>query len=295
MDNADKQVEQLRRFNRTVTRSIGALQDRFLGRGRPLGESRLLYEIGAEGIEMRALRRRLDLDSGYASRLLRSLEREGFARSGPAPYDARVTFVRLTEKGVAERAELDRRSDAAMREILSGLDNAQRHKFTTAIEVVERLLRASETKIKPEPPSNPDAIWCLEQYYELLNERFEGGFMADPDTPAHHAEYMPPNGVFLVARCAGQPVGCIGLRREAPGIGEVKRLWVAETSRGTGLGQRLLVSAEKKARELGFTKIRLDTNATLTEAHALYLKNGYREIPCYNDNPYPDYWFEKRL
>jgi len=60
-------VRQVRSFNRAVTQQVGALNDQFLGRGRPLGECRLLYEIGHEGAEIRRLRSRLELDSGYLS------------------------------------------------------------------------------------------------------------------------------------------------------------------------------------------------------------------------------------
>ena len=66
-------IHQVRSFNRTVMTAIGALDDRFLGRSRPMGEARLLWEVGRDGAEVRELRARLGLDSGYVSRLLRSL------------------------------------------------------------------------------------------------------------------------------------------------------------------------------------------------------------------------------
>src|ERR1022692_397800 len=103
-------VEPVRRFNRTVTQRIGALSEEYLARSRPLGASRVLWEIGG-GADVRAIRARLDLDSGYLSRLLRSLEAEGLVRAQPAPDDHRVRVVALTDAGLAERAELDRRSD----------------------------------------------------------------------------------------------------------------------------------------------------------------------------------------
>ena len=76
-------VAAVRRFSRTMTQRVGALDDRFLARDRPLAAARLLWEIGPDGCEVRALRNRLDLDSGHASRLLRSLEHDGLVRSGP--------------------------------------------------------------------------------------------------------------------------------------------------------------------------------------------------------------------
>src|SRR3954463_10872473 len=105
-------VEQVRRFNRTVTQRVGALNDHYLARDRPLGEARMLWEIGADGCDVRILRARLGLDSGYASRLLRSLEAAGLVTVTASPRDARVRTARLTKKGRTERVLLDRRSDA---------------------------------------------------------------------------------------------------------------------------------------------------------------------------------------
>src|SRR5436853_2872298 len=100
-------VSQVRRFNRIVTQRVGALDDHFLARDRPLGEARLLWEIGPEGCDVRSLRTRLDLDSGYLSRLLRSLEAAGLVTVERGDQDRRVRTARLTPAGVAERAALD--------------------------------------------------------------------------------------------------------------------------------------------------------------------------------------------
>lgn len=288
-------IERVRRFNRTVTRRIGVLHDHFLGRSRPVGESRLLYEIGASGVEVRELRARLGLDSGYVSRLLRSLEAQGLVETAAGRRDARVRRARLTGKGLAEREELDRRSDDAARSILAVLPEKQRRRLVAAMTDIEALLRATEITIGPEPAAGDAAAWCLQQYFALLDERFEGGYDPGHAQPADAEDFMPPRGVFLVARAGGDPVGCGALRTAAPGIGEIKRLWVAGDARGLGLGQRLLDALEREARAIGLLTLRLDTNRSLTEAQALYLKNGYREVPPFNDDPYPDHWCEKRL
>src|ERR1700761_6478039 len=104
------QVRQLRGFNRAVPQRVGALNDAFLSRDRPLGQARLLWEIGPDGDDVRALRSRLDLDSGYLSRLLRALETDGLITVEPGGTDARVRTARLTPAGQAERAVLDQRS-----------------------------------------------------------------------------------------------------------------------------------------------------------------------------------------
>ncbi|HKN93229.1 MAG TPA: MarR family transcriptional regulator, partial [Thermoleophilaceae bacterium] len=132
-------VAQVRRFNRVVTQRVGALDDHFLSRDRPLGEARLLWEIGPDGCEVRALRSRLGLDSGYVSRLLRSLEADGLVTVGQSAHDRRVATAQLTRRGLKERALLDRRSDTLAASLLEPLSDRQRDRLVTAMGEVERL------------------------------------------------------------------------------------------------------------------------------------------------------------
>src|ERR1700749_3605120 len=118
-------IDQVRRFNRAVTQRAGALDDEFLARGRPLGQARVLWEIGSEGRDVKELRARLDLDSGYLSRLLRSVEGDGLVVVEPSGADARVRTARLTAAGQAERAELDRLSDEAAVALMQPPGNRQ--------------------------------------------------------------------------------------------------------------------------------------------------------------------------
>src|ERR1700722_17812688 len=119
-------IDQVRRFNRTVTQRVGALDDAFLSRGRPLGPARLLWEIGTAGADVRELRARLDLDSGYLSRMLQSLAADGLITIQPAAGDARVRTARLTTSGRAERQTLDRLAEAAAGSVLAPLSSGQR-------------------------------------------------------------------------------------------------------------------------------------------------------------------------
>src|SRR6185437_1889461 len=111
MTPAQPLIAQVRSFNRTVTQRVGALDEEYLARNRPLGASRVLWEIEGTGTDIRTIRSRLDLDSGYLSRLLRRLEGEGLVSVEPDPGDQRARLVRPTAAGLRERAELDRRSD----------------------------------------------------------------------------------------------------------------------------------------------------------------------------------------
>lgn len=290
-----RQVEQVRSFNRAVTRRIGVLTDDYLGRGRPLAESRLLFEIGRAGAEVRELRARLSLDSGYLSRMLRSLEAQGIARSQPAPGDARVRRVTLTAKGRREFDVLDRRSQELADTLLAPLPDTQRQRLVAAMTEVERLMRAAAVTVEVADPLDADAVACIDAYLAELAVRFESGFDPGRGPSADPHELVPPSGLFLLARLDGQPLGCAALKRIAASVGEIKRMWVSPSARGLGIAQRLLDALERHAGKMGMSVLRLDTNRTLTEARALYARNGYREIPPYNDNPYADHWFEKAL
>jgi len=285
----------IRRFNRIITQRIGALFEDFLGRGRPLGQSRLLYEIGRDGAELRDLRARLGLDAGYASRLLRALEAEGMVVAGPAAGDGRARHVTLTERGLRELAELDRHSDAAAEAILAALTPAQRARLVQAMAEVESLLLASSIAIAPERPDGEAALLCLDAYFRELAQRFEAGFDPAMSISASAAEMTPPAGLLLLARLDGRPVGCTALKVKPDGIGEVKRMWVAPEMRGLGLGRRLLAAVEAAARVHGLAELRLETNRTLREAQALYRSAGYEEVPPFNDEAYAHHWFSKPL
>lgn len=158
----------------------------------------------------------------------------------------------------------------------------------------ERFLRAAALKIEITNPDSPEARACIEAYFHELQHRFEGGFDPALTVSANPEELTPPSGYFLLAWLDGEAVGCVALKVNA-GVGEIKRMWVAESARGLGVAQRILVAVESLAREVGVTTLQLDTNRRLTEARALYARNGYVERSPYNDNPYADHWFEKRL
>ena len=288
-------VEQVRSFNRTMTERVGALNDHFLGRNHPLGEARLLWEIGAAGASIRELRRRLLLDSAYVSRLLRSLEKQGLVAVRKSARDGRVRLVQLTPAGLRERAELDRRADSFAYSLLEPLSERQRAKLAAAMAEVERLLIASMVRITVADPTSQDARWCIEQYFAELNRRFEAGFDPTLGISAHPHELTPPAGLLLVARLREEPMGCGALKFHEHAPAEIKRMWVAPQARGLGLGRRLLMALEDHARDAGVTVLHMETNGTLVEAITLYRDCGYQEVAAFNDEPYAHHWFEKRL
>lgn len=288
-------LSQIRSFNRLVTQRIGVLRASYLGRDRPFGEARVLFEIGRDGVDVAVLRQRLELDSGYLSRLLRALEKEGLVQVGKSAADGRARVARLTDAGLAELDAYDVLSDQLAQSLIDPLDDRQQRRLVEAMGEVERLLRASAVVVEVVPASSADARWCLSRYLEELAQRFDTGYDPGKAAPATEDQFTPPNGWFVVARLEGRPVACGALKRVDARTGEIKRLWTDPESRGLGLGRKVLTTLERLAREAGFARVRLDSNGALTEAIGLYAKVGYAEVARFNDDPYAQMWFAKAL
>jgi DNA-binding MarR family transcriptional regulator len=291
----DTMIADVRRFNRTVTERVGALRDQFLGRGRPLGEARVLWEVGADGSELGKLRATLNLDSGYLSRSLRSLEADGLVTVEPSPRDRRKRVATLTRAGLDERDLLDHRSDDLARSLLEPLTSDRQRRLVDAMRAVERLLTATEVEIVVVDPARPDARRCIAAYFAELDRRSDTGYDPTAGVSAEPHELRAPAGVFLVAYLRGEAIGCGGLKLHDRAPCEIKRMWVADEARGLGLGRRLLEELERVATESGAAEVHIETNGRLTEAIALYRSAGYVEVPPFNDEPFADHWFEKRL
>jgi DNA-binding MarR family transcriptional regulator/N-acetylglutamate synthase-like GNAT family acetyltransferase len=292
---SSENVAAVRRFNRLVTQRAGALEDHYLGSDRPLGASRVLFEIGPQGADLRDLRTRLGLDSGYLSRVVQSLAAQGLVAVDVAEGDERVRRAELTPTGRAEYEVMDRRSDELAETVLAPLSDAQRERLVAAMTDVHRLLRVAGTRVERVDPASREARWCVAQYFAELARRFEHGFDPAQSLPADDADFRPPRGAFVVASADGEPLACGGVKTLSPGVGYLKRMWVADAVRGLGFGRRMLGALEEQSRALGFTVLRLETNRALTEAIEMYRRAGYAEVPPFNDEPYAHHWFEKRL
>ncbi len=283
---AESSTTTLRRFNRTYTQRIGVLEESFLGTGRPLGVSRLLFEIGPAGAGVRELRERLDLDSGYLTRLLRRLEDEDLLQVEADPADRRRRVVTLTDSGRQAWQQLDDRSEELAQRLVAPLTERQRARLVDALATADLLVRAATIQLREVPPADPVALEAAGRYFAELDRRFPDGF--DPGDPDHA-------GTFRVATSDGEPFAYGGVRDLGGATGEIKRMWVAEDWRGAGLGSRMLRELEALAARLGHQRVVLDTNGTLVEAIAMYERAGYSPVERYNDNPYAEAWFEKPL
>ena len=159
----------------------------------------------------------------------------------------------------------------------------------------ERPLTAGRVEFDVADPTGDDARSCLDAYLDELDGRFPDGFDPGRSISVDADELTAPEGLLLLARLDGDPIGCGALKFHDDEPAEIKRMWVDPSARGLGLGRRLLEELEERARERGVTRVRLETNGALTEAIGLYRSAGYEEVDPFNDEPYAHHWFEKRL
>lgn len=287
-------IARLRRFNRAVTREVGALDTSFLGRGRPLGAARVLQLVEAEGTDVARIRARLGLDSGLLSRFLRSLEREGLIETTTDADDRRRRIARLTARGAAEMAAYDAIGHDRAARLLSRA-GTRAEEVVAAMDLIATLLNRDQTDLRPADPDSPETGACWRGYFDDLLARVPEArpeMFPLPDPGAD--SYRPPHGRCLVAWSDDLPVGCVSLRPIDATTAEVKRLWVHACARGQGLARRLMAAIEDEARAMGMTALKLDTNSALDEAIALYRRTGWTDIAPYTGAP-ADTWLGKAL
>ncbi len=161
---------------------------------------------------------------------------------------------------------------------------------------VDRRILASRVRVEIIDPRDIDARYCLRSYFEELGHRFDAGFDPAQSISASDEEMTLPNGLLLIAKLLGAPVGCGALKVHSDTqTGEVKRMWVASGMRGLGLGRRLLERLSEEAASRGMLILRLETNRSLSEAKHLYERAGFVEVEPFNDERYAHHWFQKDL
>ncbi|MBE1285381.1 MAG: GNAT family N-acetyltransferase [Rhodobacteraceae bacterium] len=286
-------IKRIRNFGRAVAVEVGALDDSFLDRGRPLGAARVLNAIGLGYEQVSDLRAFLKLDTGLLSRLLRGLEAEGLIETTTNPNDRRGRITRLTAQGRVEFDIYEKLSDERAAATLARHKHA--HRLLEAMDIVTIALSRDRIVFEEVDYASDIAAQCLGAFAAELSNRLNVEFDLKKSGDPELSQMTHPHGAFVVARLGDMPVGCVGVKGSGGTLAEIKRMWIAPAARGLGLARQLMTAAEDAARALGIDTLRLDTNSTLFEAVSLYRAMGWQEIDRFNDDPYPDLFFEKRL
>ena len=275
-------IEAVRAFNRFYTRRLGMLGSGLLGTAHPLPQARILYELGQRPVtSVTDLRRTLDLDAGYLSRLLAGLEAEGLLTRAPSATDARRQDVRLTDAGRAAFAELDRRSRAEIAGLLERLSDADQRRVLAAMHVLEDAWdgAARPRAITLREPRAGDLGWVIERHgalyhaehgfdasFEAQMARIVTGFMERGDAARERA---------WIAEVAGEPAGSVFCMRRDDAVAQLRLLLVEPDARGIGVGGRLVQACVEFARRAGYGSVTLPTLSILEEARRLYQRAGF--------------------
>jgi len=289
-----QQINVWREFNRFYTARLGLLRGRYVGSEFSLTESRLLYELLRQpGLTAAALRKMLELDAGYISRLLASLAKRDLIAQGPSPRDAREKLLTLTKAGLAVARRLDEQSAEAIQQLLEPLDAVRRTTLLDSLNAVQEILRSSAGVVKIIRASLKeldDVRLLLGEYYDLVD-------VVQRDTPDGLRKLLgDEGGGFWIAFVGDVPAACVMLRPLplVAGAAECKRLYVRPEFRGKGLAKALLDTLEEYAAGLGLNWVYLDSKDDLHAAIGLYRQRGYEPCERYNDNPQATIFLRKK-
>jgi DNA-binding MarR family transcriptional regulator/GNAT superfamily N-acetyltransferase len=289
------QVSAVRQFNRFYTAKLGLLRRRHLDGDFSLTEARILYEIGASSrMTASDLRRILELDAGYISRLLSALTRRKLVRQSTSSADAREKLLTLTTTGMKAAAQLDQQSTTQIEKMFGHLTAADRESMVASLVHVRSILAVApkpQVRIELIRSSSDEALAILHEYYEAVH-------VMQRDTPAGIQKMLkaPDSGMWL-AFLGDEVVGCVVLRKldSMSHAAECKRLYVRPAARGNRVADMLLDAMEAFARSKHVKWIYLDTYDDLKTAIALYERRGYQRCERYNDNPQATLFMRKRL
>jgi DNA-binding MarR family transcriptional regulator/GNAT superfamily N-acetyltransferase len=279
-------VAAVRAFNRFYTSRIGVLGEGFLRTPHSLTEARVLYELGdREVAEVADLRRELDIDAGYLSRLLSRLEEQSLVARERSADDARRQRVRLTGNGQDAFAELDRRSATEIGELLDGLGEDRQRRLVAAMGVIAEVLdegHPSDAAIVLRAPQPGDYGWIVQRHGALYadeygwDETFEALVARIVADYAEHHD--PKREAAWIAEVDSEPVGCVLCVRKDDATAQLRLLLVDPRARGRGIGARLIDECLRFARRAGYERIVLWTNDVLHDARRLYERAGFELV-----------------
>jgi DNA-binding MarR family transcriptional regulator/GNAT superfamily N-acetyltransferase len=278
----DAAVAAVRAFNRFYTNMIGLLRGKYLGTPYSLTEARLLFELAQrDASEVSDLRRTIDIDAGYLSRILTRFESDGLVARERSATDGRRQVIRLTATGRAAVAGLDARSARQTSDMLAGVHDDDRRKLLGAMHAITDILTES-----PPPrgyliraPQPGDMGWVVQRNAAMYAEEFGWDASYEALVARIVADYVdrrdPHAEAAWIAEVDGTPAGCVFCVRENATTARLRLLLVEPWARGLGIGSRLVEEVLRFARRAGYSSITLWTNDVLADARRIYQRAGF--------------------
>jgi DNA-binding MarR family transcriptional regulator/predicted N-acetyltransferase YhbS len=282
---ADDPVATVRAFNRLYTNVIGVLRGGYLGTPYSLTEARLIFELGQrDTTEVAGLRRSLDIDAGYLSRILTRFEADRLITRRRSDSDGRRQVIALTDAGRALQAELDTQAARQIGALLASLGEAGQLRLAGGMQEITSALAGAP---RPRayllrPPRAGDMGWVVQRQaagyaaeygwdetYESLVARIVADYVDHRD-PAREAAW--------IAEVGGEPAGSVFCVRKDDVTAQLRLLFVEPSARGLGIGSRLVEECLRFARAAGYKEIMLWTNSVLADARRIYERAGFQLI-----------------
>jgi DNA-binding MarR family transcriptional regulator/GNAT superfamily N-acetyltransferase len=297
MASATKQTEQahrvaaVRAFNRFYTRQLGFLQQHYLDSPYTLTEGRIIYEIANRPeTGVAELRRYLDLDAGYLSRVLDRFEKRGLIARERSSADRRRQLVRLTGKGRAAFQTLDRRTRKDLAALLGERTEEQQRRLIEAMGGIRTILGEplDERRVEIRPTGPGDHGWVIERHAHLYSPEDGWGEPFVALVAGVIADFLdsrdPEREQAWVAELDGERAGAIYCVRKSADVAQLRLLFVEEWARGLGIGRRLVDRCIRFARRKGYERMTLWTNSSLDSARRIYDAAGFEQT---NEEPHP--------
>jgi DNA-binding MarR family transcriptional regulator/GNAT superfamily N-acetyltransferase len=278
-------VAEVRAFNRFFTNAIGVLREGLLGSPYSLTEARVLFELAQRrDTEIAELRRALDIDAGYLSRLLGQFAADGLITKTRSSVDARRQVVRLTRHGRRAFARLDARSTAQVEALLGRLTEENQRRLVTAMTVIQATL---QQRSPPEvyvirPPRSGDWGWIIHRHGTVYADEYGWDESFEALVARIVADYIDHRDsrreAAWIADIDGEPVGSVLCVRRDDHTAQLRLLLVDPDARGLGIGTRLVHECLRFATRAGYQQLVLWTNDVLHDARRIYQRAGFHLV-----------------
>jgi DNA-binding MarR family transcriptional regulator/N-acetylglutamate synthase-like GNAT family acetyltransferase len=278
-------VGEVRAFNRFYTNTIGVLREGLLRTPYSLTEARVIFELGQrDATELVELRRRLDIDAGYLSRIVSRFEADGLATRKRSSADGRRQVIRLTSRGRRVYKTLDERSASEVETLLSRLHAEEERRLVGAMRAIQSILEDSPEREQFALRSlEPGELGWVVQRHGVLYAREYGwddsfeGFVAGIVGDYVHERDVKREQAWI-AESDGEPVGCVFCVKKSAKVAQLRLLLVEPSARGMGIGTRLVDRCIEFARRTGYDRLMLWTNDVLDDARRIYERAGFELV-----------------
>src|SRR5438105_4057270 len=280
------QIESVREFNRFYTRLIGVLNRDYLDSPFSLAEGRVLMEIYyRKNTTASAIIQALGIDAGYLSRILRGFERRGLLAKAASAADGRQKPLSLSPAGRKAFEELETRQRDVLAGILKPVASHHRTQLIGSMHRIERILDAPAENRTPYTIRSlrpGDIGWVIHRQGVLYNEEYGWDERFEALVAEILAQFVqkfdPKREGAWIAERDGEIVGSIFCVAKSRTVAQLRLLYVEPTTRGLGIGTRLVDECIEFARHAGYRRMTLWTNSVLDSARRIYQRRGFRLI-----------------